>query len=97
MRRTSPERAGSPAEERHGCYFNILLELQAIRHEMSVHEVALLLNKSDCTIYRMVQRRQIPFFRIAGSIEFDPSVLAAWLAKKDPGLAAAARQQLLAA
>jgi len=91
------KQAQAKAEEKAGCYFNILLELQAVRREMTVQEVALLLGKSDCTIYRMVHRHQIPSFRMGGSIAFDPSVLAAWLSKKHPELASAARQQLAAA
>jgi hypothetical protein len=40
----------------------------------------------------MAERRQIPSLMIGGSRVFDPSVLALWLAKKEPTLAAAARR-----
>ena len=96
MQNESRKQAHADVEETGGCYFNVLLALQAVRHLMNVEEVALLLGKSKCTIYRMVQRRQLSGMRLGGSIVFDPSVLAAFLAKKDPALARAARQQLAA-
>jgi hypothetical protein len=40
----------------------------------------------------MAQRRQIPSLMIGGTRYFDPSVLALWLSKKEPSLAAAARR-----
>jgi excisionase family DNA binding protein len=97
MKSDSRKQAHASAEGKSGCYFNILLELESVRHEMTVREVARLLGRSECTIYRMVHRDQIPHFWIAGSLTFDPSVLAAWLSKKHPQLASAARQQLAAA
>lgn len=41
--------------------------------------------------------KQIPAFPVGGSWRFDPSTIAAWLIKKDPQLAVAARRQLKAA
>ena len=64
---------------------------------MSVEEVAVILNRSRCTIYRMARNNQIPHMRIAGSLCFDPSALEMWLIKKQPGLAVAARQLTIAA
>lgn len=82
---------------KHASCFNILIELQGIRHMMSADEIATLLQRSVFTIYRMANRGQIPFIRIGGSKMFDPSVIAMWLTKKDPTLAIAARQLAKAA
>lgn len=72
--------------------FNILLALEAVHRMLTVREVAELLQKSHFSIYRMAQRRQIPSLMIGGTRYFDPSVLALWLSKKEPTLAAAARR-----
>ncbi len=77
--------------------FNILIALRQVRHLMSVVEVAKLLGKSKCTVYRMARRNQIPHMMILGSLCFDPSALELWLIKKQPELAVAARQLTLAA
>ena len=70
--------------------FNILLALESVRRMLTVREVAKLLQKSHFSIYRMAQKRQIPSLMIGGTRYFDPSVLAMWLSKKEPSLAAAA-------
>jgi len=72
--------------------FNILLALEASHGLLTVRDVARLLGKSPFSIYRMAQKRQIPSLMIGGSRCFDPSVLALWLAKKEPTLAIAARR-----
>ena len=71
--------------------FNVLVELESFRGLMSVDDVAKLLKRSTCTIYRMARKRQIPSMMFGGTRCFDPSVLARWLAKKYPELLAAAR------
>lgn len=77
--------------------FNVLIALESFRHLLSVAEVAPLLRKSTCSVYRMAEHELIPAFRIGGAWRFDPSAIAAWLTKKDPSLAVAARQQANAA
>lgn len=72
--------------------FNILLALESARGLLNVHDVAALLGKSSHSIYRLAEKRKIPSLVICGSRCFDPSVLALWLSKKDPSLAAAARR-----
>jgi hypothetical protein len=72
--------------------FNILLALEAARGLLSVRDVAALLGRSSWSVYRMAEKRQIPSLLIGGSRVFDPSVLALWLVKKEPALAAAARR-----
>jgi len=72
--------------------FNILLALESARGLLTVRDVATLLRKSPWCIYRLAEKRKIPSLVIGGSRCFDPSVLALWLAKKEPTLAAAARR-----
>ncbi|MFP5236646.1 MAG: helix-turn-helix domain-containing protein [Acidobacteriota bacterium] len=72
--------------------YNILIALESVHRMLTVREVAELLQKSHFSIYRMAQRRQIPSLMIGGTRYFDPSVLAMWLSKKEPSLAAAARR-----
>ena len=72
--------------------FNILLALESARGLLTVRDVAALLGRSSWSVYRMAERRQIPSLMIGGSRVFDPSVLALWLAKKEPTLAVAARK-----
>jgi len=72
--------------------FNILLALEAAHGLLTVRQVAELLGRSQFSIYRMAQKRQIPSMMIGGSRCFDPSVLALWLSKKEPSLATAARR-----
>jgi len=76
--------------------YNILVALESIHRMLTVREVAELLQKSPYTIYRMAQKRQIPSLVIGGTRYFDPSVLALWLSKKEPTLAAAARRLKIA-
>ncbi len=77
--------------------FNVLAALYAFTGLMSIADVALTLNKSRKTIYRMVAAHQIPFVRIGSELKFDPSSLIVWLQKKDPTLAQAARHFGMAA
>jgi excisionase family DNA binding protein len=72
--------------------FNILLALESARGLLTVRDVARLLGKSIFTVYRLAEQRKIPSLVIGGSRCFDPSVLALWLSKKEPSLAAAARR-----
>jgi excisionase family DNA binding protein len=71
--------------------FNILVELDSARGLLSVREVSRLLGKSECSIYRMVRKHQIPSLVIGGTLSFDPSALAMWLSKKEPSLSKASR------
>lgn len=72
--------------------FNILLALESARGLLTVRDVATLFRKSSYCIYRLAEQRKIPSLVIGGSRCFDPSVLALWLSKKEPTLAAAARR-----
>jgi excisionase family DNA binding protein len=59
---------------------------------LTVEEVAAIFRLSKFTDYRMVKRKQIPCLLIGGSRRFDPKTLGYWARKKDPMLAAAARE-----
>jgi excisionase family DNA binding protein len=72
--------------------FNVLVALESASGLLNVREVASLLGKSPFSIYRLAQKRQIPSMMIGGHRCFDPSVLALWLAKKEPTLSVAARR-----
>ena len=72
--------------------YNILLHLRRIKRLLTVKELAEILGKSNHTVYRMAQRRQIPCLMLAGTRCFDPSTIEAWLVKKEPQLAVVARQ-----
>lgn len=84
--------AGEYAQPQAPEMFNILVALESARGLLTVHDVAALLRKSSHSIYRLAEKRKIPSLVIGGSRCFDPSVLALWLSKKDPSLAAAARR-----
>lgn len=83
---------GGDAKPEPPAMYNILIALESVHRMLTVREVAELLQKSHFSIYRMAQRRQIPSLMIGGTRYFDPSVLAMWLSKKEPSLAAAARR-----
>lgn len=89
-----PKRADSSEDARPEApeMFNILLALESARGLLTVRDVATLLRKSSYSIYRLAEKRKIPSLVIGGSRCFDPSVLALWLSKKEPTLAAAARR-----
>ncbi len=57
---------------------------------MTVDELAALLRKSSCTVYRLAQKKQLPSLVIGGSRMFDPAALGMHFRKKSPASAAAA-------
>lgn len=71
--------------------WNMLIALESWRGTMCVPDVAELIGKSACTVYRMAQKKKIPSMLIGGERRFDPSVLAMHFAKKHPEMVAAAR------
>ncbi|MBF0539619.1 MAG: helix-turn-helix domain-containing protein, partial [Nitrospirae bacterium] len=46
---------------------------------LTVKDVATLLNVSDKTIYRMIQNDTIPCFRVSGQWRFDKNEISSWL------------------
>jgi excisionase family DNA binding protein len=49
---------------------------------LRIGEVATLLDVSERFVYKLVAEQRIPFFRIGGSIRFDPASLSNWLLEK---------------
>jgi excisionase family DNA binding protein len=47
-----------------------------------VNEVATLLSVSERQVYKLAAEHGIPYFRIGGSIRFDPVAVANWLRLK---------------
>ena len=89
---SNAERSADNLESSGSQVFNILVALESADGLLNVREVAGLLGKSPFSIYRLAQKRQIPSLMIGGHRCFDPSVLALWLAKKEPTLSVAARR-----
>ena len=71
---------------------HILVALESANGLLNVLEVASIPAKSPFSIYCLAQKRRIPSLMIGGHRCFDPSVLALWLAKKEPTLSVAARR-----
>src|SRR6185312_3294387 len=53
--------------------WNLIGELESHRGLYTVVELAGVLRKSACTVYRMAQKKQIPSVIIGGSRMFDPA------------------------
>lgn len=60
-------------------------ELKQRKRAMTVAEVAELFTLSKQQMYKLVSAQRIPYFRVGGSIRFDPSVLAQWLNQRSDG------------
>lgn len=63
-----------------------LIDLVEKRSEaLRVRDIAPLLGISVQQVYKMAARGQIPSFRVASSVRFDPQVFADWMREKYPG------------
>jgi excisionase family DNA binding protein len=62
-----------------------LLEILSKRTSaLKVAEVAEMFGVTQQHVYKMAASGQLPSFRVAGSVRFDPEDLAQWLRKKAP-------------
>lgn len=62
-----------------------LIEVVEAKNEaLRVRDVAQILGVSVQQIYKMAARGQIPSFRVASAIRFDPQAFAIWLREKYP-------------
>ena len=77
--------------------YSLIADLESRRSLLTVEEVALIFRKSECTVYRLAQRKQLPSMVVGGSRLFDPATLAAHFARKYPDMASAAKLQKAAA
>jgi excisionase family DNA binding protein len=67
----------------------LLDELSKRSSALKVAEVAAMFGVTPQRIYKMAASGQLPSFRVAGAVRFDPQDLAHWLTRKvpPPGLA----------
>lgn len=54
---------------------------QPICSLLSPVELARILNISKATVYRLIEKRSLPFFKVGGSIRFDTKDINAYLGK----------------
>lgn len=52
---------------------------------ITVHDVALLLNVTEKTIYRLAQRAELPGFKVAGAWRFLKSDILTWVEQQKQG------------
>lgn len=52
---------------------------------LTVHDVALLLNVTEKTIYRLAQRSDLPGFKVAGAWRFLKSDILTWVENQKQG------------
>ena len=52
---------------------------------VTVHDVALLLNVTEKTIYRLAQRGELPGFKVAGAWRFLRSDILTWVERQKQG------------
>ena len=52
---------------------------------LTVHDVALLLNVTEKTIYRLAQRSDLPGFKVAGAWRFLKSDILTWVEQQKQG------------
>jgi excisionase family DNA binding protein len=71
--------------------WSLVAEIEAHAGLMTIDEVAGLLRVSNCTVYRLAQRKQLPSLIVGGSRRFDPAALGMHFRKKSPESAAAAK------
>jgi excisionase family DNA binding protein len=48
---------------------------------ITIKQAAQMLALSVATVYRLVESRKVPYFRIGSAIRFSPQALQGWLAK----------------
>lgn len=65
---------------------DIASQIEARRSTLTVDEFAELLNVSDKTIYKAIDRGSLPAFHIGGAIRLDPKMTADWLRRQTTGL-----------
>lgn len=76
----------------------LLEELAKRSSALKVAEVAAMFGVTPQHIYKMAASGELPSFRVAGAVRFDPHDLALWLSRKAPRTAAVdiARQDQIA-
>jgi excisionase family DNA binding protein len=67
-----------------GVLVKLIDVIEAKNEALRVRDIARILGVSAQQIYKMAARGQIPSFRVANAIRFDPQVFATWLREKYP-------------
>jgi excisionase family DNA binding protein len=67
-----------------GPLMKLLEQLASRSSALKVNEVAEMFGVTPQHIYKMAASGQLPSFRVAGAVRFDPQDLANWLMKKSP-------------
>jgi len=80
-----------PRRTADGAPWSFIDELESHAGLYTVAELAVVLQRSTCSIYRMAHRKQLPALRVGGLLYFDPAALGMLFRKKSPESAAAAR------
>jgi excisionase family DNA binding protein len=62
----------------------LLEELEKRSSALKVAEVAAMFGVTPQHIYKMAASGELPSFRVAGAVRFDPQDLALWLTRKAP-------------
>jgi len=60
--------------------------IEARKSAWTVEDLALLLEMSPKTLYKMAKSERIPALRIGGMLRFDPKLTAEWLRAKTTGM-----------
>jgi excisionase family DNA binding protein len=67
-----------------GVLVKLIEVIEAKNEALRVRDIARILGVSAQQIYKMAARGQIPSFRVANAIRFDPQLFATWLREKYP-------------
>jgi excisionase family DNA binding protein len=72
---------------------NLLTEIEGRKTALTIKEVAKLLNVSSETVRRLAQKKQLPSFKVGGSVRFNPASLGYWLRSRDALAAKSSKRQ----
>jgi predicted DNA-binding transcriptional regulator AlpA len=76
--------AFSVRQGKKGILVKLIDLIEAKNEALRVRDIARILGVSAQQIYKMAAMRQLPSFRVANAIRFDPQVFATWLREKYP-------------
>jgi len=53
---------------------------------MTIGEVASYLRCHESTLYRLIKRKQIPYFKLGSDYRFERAAIEAWVKRSDDGM-----------
>ena len=71
--------------------WSFIVAIESHQGLFTVKELAQLVGKSPCTLYRGAAARRLPSVRVLGGVMFDPAALGMHFRKQSPASASAAR------